>query len=185
MSATALAEKKIKIVYRPRDGSGLSREKAQIVGPELKRISLENNGITAPLVVESARSSSSPLHFYFEWDDERAAELYRHKEAGRLIRSVIEVKFIKHGGDWKEESKINSFHLVTVKEEEDDAPKRKYLEVGRIRESKDLIDQVMEQAEKELRIFQAKYSAYQKELKFVRKFGKLLNAIDQAIGAAQ
>lgn len=50
---------------------------------------LENGGrLTATDVVEAARIETSPLHRYFEWDDDAAAEAYRIEQARRLIRSV-------------------------------------------------------------------------------------------------
>jgi len=54
---------------------------------ELK--SLERDGKLYPAdVVNAARSPSSPLHPYFDWDDSSAAEKYRLDQARALIRSV-------------------------------------------------------------------------------------------------
>lgn len=64
---------------------------------ELKRIAREtlqtmakrNGGkITPAAVVEAARAKNSPLHRYFEWDNTKAAQLYREDQARALIRSV-------------------------------------------------------------------------------------------------
>jgi hypothetical protein len=44
-------------------------------------------GLVARDVVEHARADSSPLHKYFEWDDDRAAELWRERQARELISS--------------------------------------------------------------------------------------------------
>lgn len=41
----------------------------------------------AQAVVEAARAASSPLHGYFTWDDDEAAEAYRLGQARQLIRS--------------------------------------------------------------------------------------------------
>lgn len=53
----------------------------------LKR--LENQGRLKPEdVVNEAKKPSSPLHDYFEWDDEKAANEHRLEQARQLIRSV-------------------------------------------------------------------------------------------------
>lgn len=60
--------------------------------------SLEETGrLTAPAVVDLARSPNSPLHDFFEWDDTVAAELHRQAQARTLIRSIkirVETKTI-------------------------------------------------------------------------------------------
>lgn len=55
----------------------------------LRKLALEHDGELSPaIVVDDARSSDSPLHEYFEWDDAVAAEKYRHVIARGLIASV-------------------------------------------------------------------------------------------------
>lgn len=44
--------------------------------------------LTPEAVVEDARSKTSPLHQYFEWDDKRAAHTARLEAARRLIKAV-------------------------------------------------------------------------------------------------
>lgn len=44
--------------------------------------------LTPAAVVEDAMNEESPLHSYFEWDDNEAARKYRLTQARRLIRSV-------------------------------------------------------------------------------------------------
>jgi hypothetical protein len=41
-----------------------------------------------PDVVKAARPKGSPLHGYFEWNDGRAAELFRLEQAKQIIRKV-------------------------------------------------------------------------------------------------
>lgn len=50
---------------------------------------LEKAGRLTPAeVVDAARNPKSPLHAYFEWDNDRAADAYRLGQARQLIRSV-------------------------------------------------------------------------------------------------
>lgn len=56
---------------------------------ELNRLAKKAKGrITPRDVVEAARSASSPLHGYFEWNDSEAAERYREIQARTLLRSI-------------------------------------------------------------------------------------------------
>jgi hypothetical protein len=45
-------------------------------------------GLTPENVVDASRAKDAPLHNCFEWDNEAAAEKYRLKQAGTLIRAV-------------------------------------------------------------------------------------------------
>lgn len=73
--------------YYAQSGSALSDEDAQIIGPVLQELATEGD-VTASAVVEAAHSKNSPLHKYFEWDDQKAAGLYREGQAHEMIQSV-------------------------------------------------------------------------------------------------
>lgn len=63
--------------------------KAQAVGDELERIRRANGDrLDAKQVVEEARPKGAPLHDRFTWDDSKAGEQWRIREARDLIRSV-------------------------------------------------------------------------------------------------
>jgi len=56
---------------------------------ELTRLAAENDGrLTPDNVVDAAQNAASPLHSWFEWDDDAAAHMYRVEQARHLIRSV-------------------------------------------------------------------------------------------------
>jgi hypothetical protein len=60
-----------------------------VIGNELERITLANNGrLTPHAVVDSARNRRSPLHPHFEWSDKIAAEAYRLDQARELVRTI-------------------------------------------------------------------------------------------------
>lgn len=61
----------------------------QIVGERLMQVRQARGSLTPYDVVQEARRHSSPLHPYFEWDDQKAAEEYRKRQAGHLIRCVV------------------------------------------------------------------------------------------------
>jgi hypothetical protein len=54
----------------------------------LKWLQDERGGLDPRAVVEDAKNPESPLHTYFEWDTEKAAESYWLIQARSLIRSV-------------------------------------------------------------------------------------------------
>ncbi len=56
------------------------------VREELIALASEVGTLTPQQVVERARDASSPLHGYFEWDDDTAAEKFRLMQASFLIR---------------------------------------------------------------------------------------------------
>lgn len=61
------------------------------VGRRLGALSKAHGGLTAQQVVNDAREDDSPLHSYFEWSDDVAAERYRLEQARHLIRHVVVV----------------------------------------------------------------------------------------------
>jgi len=67
---------------------------------ELKDIEDVHGKINPELIVESSKNKKSVLHSFFEWDNEKAAEKWRLRQATILL-GRIEVKILKNG-----ESKI-------------------------------------------------------------------------------
>ena len=58
---------------------------AEIVGKHFQKLEKKEGTLTSQNVLESARSEKSPIHSLFEWDDTKAAEQYRLKQAAQLI----------------------------------------------------------------------------------------------------
>ena len=61
----------------------------EVVGAMFKKIENEHGGLTAELVVQAAKPKRSYIHDFFEWDDEKAGEVYRLEQARYLIRHII------------------------------------------------------------------------------------------------
>lgn len=72
---------------RARIGSHLSDADAKTVWDHVTK-KLKEDERTAQNVVELARPANSPIHKFFEWDDERAAAEYRRVQARYIMRSV-------------------------------------------------------------------------------------------------
>ena len=64
--------------------------KANIVADEITNLIDVNNGAIIPeTVIRAARPKRSKLHNCFEWDDKKAAKLYRVEQAKHILRAVI------------------------------------------------------------------------------------------------
>lgn len=99
-------------------GSQFTNEQAAIIGPVLEELGVEGNA-TAAQVVEAARSTNSPLHDFFEWDDSVAALKYREHQADGMIRSV-RIRYL----DDKGEKNGKAFRIYSVRAKNTDARTR-------------------------------------------------------------
>lgn len=68
-------------------GSKFTKDDAQVIGPVLTELA-EQGQMTDATIVEVARSANSPLHAYFEWDDQKAANYYRLGQAQEMVREI-------------------------------------------------------------------------------------------------
>lgn len=74
------------MTYKWKDGFR-ANVKAEVAGAVCS--DLERRGeLTAENLVNVSRPVDAPLHKFFEWNDPKAAELYRNQQARTLIRSI-------------------------------------------------------------------------------------------------
>ena len=86
----------MKVKYEARTGSPFKKEMAQVYGERLEYIRTNNkNKITPVTIVTDAKSKSSPLHNYFEWNDRKASEEYRLQQARSLINHIVQLVVIE------------------------------------------------------------------------------------------
>lgn len=78
---------------------------------ELSRIQSVYGKITPEVIVREASDKSSPLHSYFEWDDEKAGHRWRVQQA-RILLNNIQVKVVSDG----EERQISVFEVTSTSE---------------------------------------------------------------------
>lgn len=74
-----------KMVYQWRDERHTKGLDADVFGQEMERLESEHGQITANMLLDSARSSESRIHNYFEWNDSIAAEKFRLRQASYFI----------------------------------------------------------------------------------------------------
>ena len=65
---------------------------AQQAGEYLQEICEHEKAVTAERLLELSRAEDALLHKCFEWDDTKAAEKYRLKQSGEIIRNLVAVK---------------------------------------------------------------------------------------------
>jgi len=95
----------------------------------LRKIESENNGLIKPeYVVAEARSRRSPLHDYFDWDNDHAAEQWRLQQARQLI-STVRVEMQKRN--------MRGFYHVRV-ETSDGGYEKGYVSVEKVISNQDL-----------------------------------------------
>ena len=112
-----------KLVFELKRGVSVGGVRSDAIGSELTRIYKEDGELTTKGVVNAARPEVAPLHPAFEWDDERAGELYREVQARNLIKLVDVISTDKLGKTKKttafvhipdEKKRAGSYHPMSV-----------------------------------------------------------------------
>jgi len=113
---------------------------------------LERRGeLTPSVIVEEARPDDAPLHDYFEWDDDVAAEFHREAQARRLVRS-FKVTY-KHTRDG-EAIKVREF--VSVERPEADG-RRGYVPTELAVQDPVILAALLRECQREAAAFRTKY----------------------------
>jgi len=130
---------------------------AQIVGVALEQLQQDNGGmLVARVVVDAARPTDSPLHSCFEWDDLRAAELFREDQARHVLACI---RIVEQRDDKGHPTQtMRAFVNLTETIGEDD--QRGYIPIARVLSDKDLLRKAIQQAANELRGFEARYASF-------------------------
>jgi len=81
--------------YKPRKGSRLTKEQAELYGNHID-VLMEGRGgeITPQEILEDATKISSPLHDHFECSDTEAADKYRLDQARYLMINIVTVTIV-------------------------------------------------------------------------------------------
>jgi hypothetical protein len=120
----------------------------QAIGEALTRIKDQHGGLlTADDTWEVARNRRHPLHKHIEWDLEAAAKAHQLSQCRALIRIIRVVDTDR------DEKSRHAFVNVT-----DNENGRAYRSSGEILDSRSLQMLVLEQAERDLRAWEARYS---------------------------
>lgn len=110
--------------------NALTHKRRQAAVAALTTLGAANGGkITPAQVVNAARDPASPMHDYFEWDNDAAAEKYRIDQARTLIRSCRIECTMHH-------RKVQLPYYT--RDPEADVLEQGYVEVGKLQTEEDL-----------------------------------------------
>lgn len=143
------------------------RGDVQVVGQELERIQEETGSISADLVLENAKPKDAPLHPYFEWNNTKAAEMYRLDQARYLVRNIA-VQIERPESD----EPLVTRAFVEIKGEE--GP---YLSLSTVVQDVDLWKQLIKQARKDIEVFENKYSVLSEVVALIQPIKVALNQL--------
>lgn len=135
---------------------------AQVVGELCEELS-NTIGLTPKTLLDANRDEDTPLHDYFEWRDDVAAEKYREEQARYIIRSIIIVS------EEDEKPEVRAYCPVIV----DSNPEFKHIDT--VIKSTDLTQQMLENAKKELFAFQVKYNSLRDYIELSEVFTSIEN----------
>lgn len=147
--------------YFARPGSGLSDKDAQIIGAEVERLDAQGRS-TARDLLNAAKHKESPLHPYVEWDDKKAAELYRLGQVRQITGSIM-ARVVDRNSDVHE---VRGFFPIPQAEDapfKPDPAMRPYRSVERIQHNRDECRLVIARAWSEALSWRTRWSNY-KEL---------------------
>lgn len=139
---------------------------------ELERIRNRDseNKLKPEAVVTSAQRVTSPLHDYFEWDDDEAAHKYRLNQASRLIRVAVTILP-------RSQEKVRAYVSLTS-----DRPNKGgsggYRQINEVLASRAMRRELMRDAANELRSFQRKFNRLTHEYEMRRLFVAIREAIE-------
>ena len=147
--------------WKPKSRVGIAID-AQAAGEALETLRVRNNGqLTPTAVVTAAKAKRSVLHSAFEWNDGKAASLYREDQARYLLRSIT----VMVDEDAEEPKPIRAFVSVTQDESQS------YTSIAHAMSDEGLRQQVLDRAWKELKDFRERYRDY-------KELAEILAAID-------
>lgn len=136
---------------------------AQAAGEHLAHLEQEHGQLTPRLVLDDARDEDALLHPCFEWRDDVAAELYRERQAGQLLRNLT----VQIEQPDKPPRPVRAFVSVTNTANEN----RAFVGVSRALSDADMREQVLREALQSLQSFRTKYKAF-------AELGGVIAAID-------
>lgn len=119
----------------------------QIAGEMCEELE-RTGGLTAKRLVDANRAADAPLHNCFEWNNRKAAELYREEQARHIIRCIVIVP---------EETNepVRKFFNIEYKEPE-------YKSIEAILKSEDDTEKLFRRCLAELNSVRRKYASVQK-----------------------
>lgn len=161
--------------FRVTPGARIRKADAAVLGEAFERLKA-SGPLTADRVLTEAMNARSPLHRYFEWDDEKAAHQFRLEQARRLIRSIEVVL---------EDAKGKQVPMRAYYSVKDAEGQRGYEPMQFVFATPELADQVIQEAVTQLEAWKTKYAKYTWARGAVPKIAAALRAVKAAAKASK
>ncbi len=144
--------------------------KTETIRGELRRLAnLHDGELTARQVVEAATDPHSPLHSSFEWDDDRAAVLYRVWQARSLL-NTYEITYTRPDGST---TTVREFLSVLTPSGD-----RRYVLIERVAQDVDMINSVVAEFDRLLHHFAQRVENHS-DLKVRGRYQRVTSAIGE------
>lgn len=164
---------KYQITCRP--GAKTSKKEIVRISTALSAVEKQYGVITPAIVVKAAEPKNSPLHRFFEWNNDAAAERYRLWQARMLIARVYVVDSSK-----PEIGPVRAFVNLELppfedvqEEDEDQANQRAYLSISKLKGRQDLSSQLLAYAYSQLIGWKRRFGGYKAFLGVSEAIGKV------------
>lgn len=125
--------------------------------------------LTAKSLVDASRPVNAPLHDEFEWNNDKAAELYRQEQARTMIQNIV---VINEESPKQETTRA----FVHIKQEETSA----YEPIAVVIHDEDKLAILYKTALRELESFKAKYKGIKAFEAVIKEIDKLLPEVESA-----
>ena len=135
---------------------------AQTAGEFVEKLEARDGYVTAQTLLDDSRAEDAPLHNCFEWDDSKAAEKYRLRQARNIIANLVVIS---------PEPAVNSRGFVTVAANR--SPGR-FVGIKRAMTDEGMRAQVLRNALDELQNFRRKYANLQELAELFAVIDKLV-----------
>lgn len=147
------------MVYKWTSGARI-RADAQTAGEVCQKLE-EQGRLTPNELVRVSAPEDAPLHNSFEWNDERAASLYRETQARYIIRSLVVTR--------ENKEPTRAFVSLTRTSES-----HEYHSIDAVLKSKDDTESLLQQAHRDMLAFVRKY-------KNLQELATVIEAIERLI----
>jgi hypothetical protein len=177
-------------IFAVKGNSPVPGGKAQEVGEYLFDLQ-EKMDITPHNILDDARSESSKLHEFFEWNDGTAAEQWRLQQSRKIINHL---EIVVVDASTEEEVRTRAFHSIYVPKKEtkefemtagdngddndNDEPIRTYISTVTILKQPNYHEQAIENALRELRGWQRRFNVYSELQPVFRAIEELTEMLD-------
>lgn len=160
--------------YQWKQDGPTPKVEAQVFGETIEKIANDLVSAKPDDIVDAARPKKSPIHAMFEWQDDKAAELYRRVQARSFVGALQIVRV-----EFSEGPTISNRAFFSVNTGE----RTGYVDHKRILGDHDLKKQVLESARQELEAFIRKFGSVMALGNHIKRLQEILDEIRESADA--